>query len=81
MVGILIAAEHPELIRTLTVAGCGFSNAGYLAGLVEALVALPPDDQEMAMFAAMYAQASPGGPEHFPEVWDEVRTMWAEPFD
>jgi pimeloyl-ACP methyl ester carboxylesterase len=81
MVGTLIAAEHPELIRTLTVTGSAFSDAGYVAGLVEGLVSLPPDDDELAMFAALYAQASPDGPEHFAEVWDKVRAMWAEPFD
>jgi pimeloyl-ACP methyl ester carboxylesterase len=81
MVGTLIAAEHPELVRTLTVTGSGFSSTGYVPGLVESLVALPADDEEMTMFAAMHAQASPDGPEHFPEVWDKVRSMWAEPFD
>ena len=35
----------------------------------------------MVMFQAMYAQASPDGPAHFPEVWEKVRAMWAEPFD
>jgi pimeloyl-ACP methyl ester carboxylesterase len=29
----------------------------------------------------MYAQASPDGPDHFPDVWEKMRTMWAEPFD
>ena len=48
---------------------------------MEALVALTPDDEDMAPFVALYAQASPDGPEHFPEVWEKVRTMWAEPFD
>ena len=81
MVGTLIAAGHPELVRTLTVTGSGFSSAGYVAGLVEDLVSLPSDDDELALFAALYAQASPDGPEHFPEVWDKVRTMWAEQFD
>jgi pimeloyl-ACP methyl ester carboxylesterase len=81
MVGTLIAAEHPELVRTLTVTGSGFSSAGYVPGAMEDLVALAPDDDDMAMFVAMYAQASPDGPEHFPEVWAKIRTMWAEPFD
>jgi len=81
MVGTLIAAEHPELVRTLSVTGSGFSSAGYVPGAMEALVALSPDDEDMMMFAAMYAQASPDGPEHFPEVWEKMRTMWAEPFD
>jgi pimeloyl-ACP methyl ester carboxylesterase len=81
MVGTLIAAEHPELVRTLTVTGSGFSSAGYVPGAMEALVALTPDDDDMAMFVAMYTHASPDGPEHFAEVWQKIRTMWAEPFD
>jgi pimeloyl-ACP methyl ester carboxylesterase len=81
MVGTLIAAEHPELVRTLTVTGSGFSSAGYVAGAMEALVALTPDDEDMAMFFALYAQASPDGPAHFPQVWEKVRAMWAESFD
>ncbi len=81
MVGTLLAAGHPELVRTLTVTGSGFSNSGYVPGAMEALLALSPGDEDMTMFAAMYAQASPDGPEHFGEVWEKVRTMWAEPFD
>jgi len=81
MVGTLIAAEHPELVRTLTVTGSGFSTAGYVPGAMEALVGLSPGDEDMALFAAMYAQASPDGLEHFPEVWEKIRTMWAETFD
>ncbi len=81
MVGTLLAAEHPELVRTLTVTGSGFSTAGYVPGAMEDLVALSPGDEDMEMFAAMYALASPDGPEHFPEVWEKMRTMWAEPFD
>ena len=81
MVGTLIAAEHPELAKTLTVTGSGFSSAGYVPGAMEELVALSPGDEDMQMFAAMYALASPDGPEHFPEVWEKMRTMWSEPFD
>jgi len=81
MVGTLLAAQHPELVRTLTVTGSGFSSAGYVPGAMEALVALSSDDDDMVMFAAMYAQASPDGPGHFDEVWQKVRALWAEPFD
>ena len=81
MVGTLVASEHPELVRTLSVTGSGFSSAGYVPGAMEALLSLAPGDDDMAMFAAMYAQASPDGPEHFPAVWQKMRAMWAEPFD
>ncbi len=81
MVGTLVAADHPELVRTLTVTGSGFSSAGYVPGAMEDLVGLSPDDDDLAMFAAMYAAASPDGPDHFPEVWEKMRTMWAEAFD
>ena len=81
MVGLLLAAEQPELVRTLVVTGTGFSSAGYVPGAMEDLVALKPEDEDMEMFVAMYDQASPDGPQHFPEVWEKFRTMWAEPFD
>jgi pimeloyl-ACP methyl ester carboxylesterase len=81
MVGFLVAARRPELVRTLTLTGCGFASAGYVPGSMEAFCALEADDPEMAMFAALYAAASPDGPGHFPAVWEKVRTMWAEPFD
>jgi pimeloyl-ACP methyl ester carboxylesterase len=81
MIGLLIAVQHPDLVRTLTVTGSGFSTAGYVPGSMEALLALTPDDDDMTMFAAMYAMASPDGPEHFPDVWEKMRVMWAEPFD
>jgi pimeloyl-ACP methyl ester carboxylesterase len=45
MVGTLLAARHPELVRTLTVTGSGFSSAGYVPGAMEDLVALRPEDE------------------------------------
>jgi pimeloyl-ACP methyl ester carboxylesterase len=81
MVGFLIAARHPELVRSLTLVGSGFADTGYAPGAMDEFVALPADDPEMAMFAAMYAEATPDGAEHFPAVWDKVRSMWAQTFD
>src|ERR1700735_3158466 len=42
MVVLLVAADHPELVRTLSVTGSGFSTAGYVPGAMEALVNLMP---------------------------------------
>ena len=81
MIGYRIAADHPELVRTLTLVGSGFSSDGYVPGCMDELCARSPDDPEMAMLAALYADVSPDGPDHFPLVWDKVRTLWAEPFD
>ena len=81
MIGLRTAAERPDLVRTLSISGAGFSSEGYVPGSLEAFIALPADDPEMAIFADMYGEASPDGPEHFSVVWEKVRTMWAEPFD
>ena len=81
MVAFLVALERPDLVRTLVLTGCGFAYSGYVPGSMEAFVALPVDDEEMAMFAALYDQASPDGPEHFAVVWAKVQVMWGEHFD
>jgi pimeloyl-ACP methyl ester carboxylesterase len=81
MVGILVAAQHPQLVRTLTVCGTAFSYAGYVPGAMEELVALTSEDDNIALFAALHAVSSPDGPEHFPEVWNKIRTLWSTPFD
>jgi pimeloyl-ACP methyl ester carboxylesterase len=81
MIGLLIAADHPELVRSLTLVGSGFSSDGYVPGCMDEFCGLPADDPEMAMLAAMYAEVSPDGADHFAAVWEKVRTMWAEPFD
>ncbi len=81
MVGLLVAIEEPELVRTLTCYGSGFSSAGYVPGAVEDLVARPADDEELAWMADAYRAVSPDGPEHFASVWEKIRTLWAEPFD
>jgi pimeloyl-ACP methyl ester carboxylesterase len=81
MIGFLLAAQRPDLVRSLVMMGSGFSSDGYVVGLMERLTGYPADHPEMAMFAAMYAESSPDGPEHFPVVWEKVRRMWSEPFD
>lgn len=81
MIGLRVASERPDLVRSLIVTGSGFSDAGYVPGAMEALCGLAPGDDELAMFEALYAESSPDGPEHFGAVWGKVRAMWAAPFD
>jgi pimeloyl-ACP methyl ester carboxylesterase len=81
MVGLRLAIERPELVRSLTTFGAGFSSAGNVAGTVESLTALEADDEEIAPMAQMYGDVSPDGGGHFPVVWNKVRRLWAEPFD
>jgi pimeloyl-ACP methyl ester carboxylesterase len=81
MIGFLIAARHPHLVRSLTLIGSGFASSGYVPGSIASLTALPADHDEMTTVAALYAEASPDGPAHFAAVWAKVAAMWDEPFD
>lgn len=81
MVGLLIAHDHPELVRTLSVTGTGYASHGYVPGSIEALCALPVDDPELAAAAQAHAQVSPDGPDHFPVLWSKIRQLWSQPFD
>lgn len=81
MIALLLAIERPELVRTATLVGSGFSSDGYVAGTMEELTANEAGDQSLAAYFADYAEVSPEGPDHFPVVWEKVRRLWAEPFD
>jgi len=81
MVGFLLAVHEPGLVRTLATTGSGFSSAGYVRGSMEELTSLEHDDEDLAIFASLYSEVSPDGPEHFPVVWGKVRSLWSEPFD
>jgi pimeloyl-ACP methyl ester carboxylesterase len=81
MVAFLVAVSDPDLVKTITMVGASVSSDGYVAGAMEEMTGLPADDDEMAMFKAMYAAASPDCPAHFAEVWDKVRTLWSEEYD
>src|ERR1035437_4760977 len=74
MVAFLVATSHPDLVHTLTLVGSPFSSNGYVPESMEELTSLPADDDELAMFAAMYAEVSPDGPGRFATVWEKVRT-------
>ena len=81
MVGTLIAAEHPELVRTLTVTGSGFSSAGYVAGSYGGPGGPVTWRRRHGDVRRHVRPGLPGRSRTLPEVWEKMRTMWAEPFD
>ena len=81
MIGLLLAMDQPDLVRTLTVTGTGFSLAGYVPGPIDDLLLLPADHEELAVFSGPYATESPDGAGHFPVVWEKIRQLWRAPFD
>jgi pimeloyl-ACP methyl ester carboxylesterase len=81
MIGILLAARRPDLVRKLIVYGAGYSSEGYPPGAIEGIVERPADDPEMAMFRSFYEAATPDGADHFPVVLDKIRRLWLEDFD
>jgi pimeloyl-ACP methyl ester carboxylesterase len=81
MIGTLLAARRPDLVRKLIVYGAGYSSEGYPPNAIESIIERPADDPEMAMFRLLYDAASPDGPDHFPVVLDKIRRLWLEQFD
>jgi pimeloyl-ACP methyl ester carboxylesterase len=81
MIGTLLAARRPDLVRKLIVYGAGYSSEGYPPNAIESMVERPADDPEMAMYRLLYDAATPDGADHFPVVLDKIRRLWLEDFD
>lgn len=63
-VGLLVALRRPDLVRSLVFSEGVFHVDGWLPGVLDPL---PPDVQ--ALLGGLYAEVSPHGAEHWPEVW------------
>jgi pimeloyl-ACP methyl ester carboxylesterase len=79
IVALLVAIARPDLLRKLVVTGAYFKPVPEL-GQAEMLDELTADAPDLEMFRAMYAAASPDGPEHWPIVVGKLLEMYrAEP--
>ncbi|HWE69596.1 MAG TPA: alpha/beta hydrolase [Acidimicrobiales bacterium] len=81
IIGLLVAIRHPERVARVVAFGANSDSRGYVAGGTDVLTAAEADGPEMAEFRALYDPVSPDGPDHFPVVWEKVRSLWSEPFD
>jgi len=74
IVGLLVAGQRPELLRKLVTIGANFHRDG-LAGAAMWLEG-SPGDEDWAGPRQRYEEVSPDGPDHFPVVFEKLRTMW-----
>jgi pimeloyl-ACP methyl ester carboxylesterase len=63
-VGLLVAQKRPDLVRGLVFSEGVFHFQGWLPGVLDPL---PPDVHEF--LGGLYAEVSPHGAEHWPDVW------------
>lgn len=76
IVGLLVAAQRPELLRRLVTVGANFHREGLLMG--SRWTDASPDDPDWAAPRQHYATVSPDGPDHFPVVFAKLQRMWRE---
>lgn len=73
-VGLMVAMRRPDLVRRLVMIGSNYHHTGLLPGME-----FTPDDPpgRYDLFAAMYGELSPDGPEHFDAFLAKTYAMWA----
>lgn len=76
IVGLLVAAQRPELLRRLVTVGSNFHRDGLLTASY--WTDASPDDPSWAPQRQHYAMVSPDGADHFPVVFWKLQRMWRE---
>jgi len=71
-----LAFTHPELVRRVVASGVGLGAT--TPQMHQAMRALSADHWSTPV-RDEYARVSPDGPQHWPVLFDKVRTMWAKP--
>jgi pimeloyl-ACP methyl ester carboxylesterase len=74
-VGLLLALEEPDLVRSLVVIGSNFHHDGGMFTPED--MNLTPDTEALASFRHQYEGVSPDGPDHWPVVFGKITHMWA----
>ena len=72
IIGLYIAMQRPDLVRRLVAIGANFHRDGLVW---QGLAASTAEDDELEMPRQRYAAMSPNGPDHWPIIFDKVKTM------
>jgi pimeloyl-ACP methyl ester carboxylesterase len=75
IIGLILAAHHPKLVRRLIVAGVNLRPDGCTADFLAHVRALKPEDMK-GSDRKEYDQFSPDGAAHFPVMFHKVTTLW-----
>jgi pimeloyl-ACP methyl ester carboxylesterase len=70
IIALLLAIRRPDLVSKIVTIGANYHHDGIVS------VPLSPDSPEMAMLASSFAERSPDGADHFPEVLRKSLTMF-----
>lgn len=75
IVGLILAAHHPSLVRRLVVSGANIRPDGCTADFLAHVRALTPEEMK-GFDRREYDRFSPDGPAHFPVIFRKVRDLW-----
>ena len=70
IIALLLAIRRPDLVSKIVTIGANYHHDGIV------MAPLPSDSPEIAMLASSYAERSPDGADHFPEVLRKSFTMF-----
>ena len=75
IIGLILAARHPKLVRRLVVSGANLRPEGCTADFLAHVRALRPEDMK-GLDRREYDRFSPDGPAHYPVIFRKVRELW-----
>jgi pimeloyl-ACP methyl ester carboxylesterase len=73
IIGLLLARDHPERVRSLVVVGANVSTDAWVQ---DDYPHVTVTDEAMALVEAEYARLSPDGPEHLAVVEAKLMALW-----
>ncbi len=75
IIGLILAAHHPELVRRLVVSGANLRPDGCTDDFLAHVRAMKAEDMK-GSDRREYDRATPDGAEHFPVVFRKVQDLW-----
>jgi pimeloyl-ACP methyl ester carboxylesterase len=76
VVGLFVAMQRPELLRSLVTIGGNFHRDGLMPG--NRFTEASASDETWAMSRQRYQEVSPDGPAHWPIVFAKLQRMWRD---